>query len=217
MRRHFRDHADRGDHALGRIGDVGRVVIERRERADAAGHDRHRMRVAPEALVEPAHLLVHHGVAGDTIVEVGLLRGGRQLAVEQEIAGLQEVAVLGQLLDRIAAIEQDAFVAVDIGDLGLAAARRGVAGIVGEHPGLGVELADVDDRRADRSLVDRERVFLVSNDELAGLDVGAGLRIHDRALGCVARKSGLPPRGRPELRRTALPAGAVALLVLVLQ
>ena len=106
-----------------RIGDVGGVVIEGRERADAAGHHRHRMRVAPEALEEPAHLLVHHRVVGHAVVEIGLLRRRRQLAVEQEVAGLQEVAVLGELLDRIAAIEQDAFVAVDIGDLGFAARR----------------------------------------------------------------------------------------------
>ena len=172
------------------------VVVERGQRADAARHHRHRMGVAPEALVEPAHLLVHHGVAGDTVVEIGLLRGGRKLAVEQEVAGLEEIAVLRQLLDGKAAIEQNAFVAVDIGDLGLAAPGRGVAGIVGEHPGLGVELADVEDRRADRSLVDRERPLLVVDDQFAGFDVGAGLRIHDRALGCVAR-------------RTALPAGAV--------
>ena len=33
-RRHLGDHADRGDHALMRIGDVGGVVIERRQRAD---------------------------------------------------------------------------------------------------------------------------------------------------------------------------------------
>ena len=81
------------------------------------------MRVAPEALEEPAHLLVHHRVVGDAVVEIGLLGGGRQFAVEQQIAGLEEIAVLGQLLDRIAAIEQNAFVAVDIGDLGLAARR----------------------------------------------------------------------------------------------
>ena len=179
------------------------VVIECRQRADAARHHRHRMRVAPKALIETAHLLVHHRVEGDTIVEVGLLRGGRKFAVEQEIAGLQEIAVLGQLLDRIAAIKQDALVAVDIGDLRLAAAGRGVAGIVGEHPGLGVELADIDDGGTDRSLVDRERVLLVADDELAGFDVGAGLGIHDRALGCVAR-------------RTALPAVAVGWLVLLL-
>ena len=79
------------------------------------------MGVAPKALVEAAHLLVHHRVVGHAIVEVGLLRGRRQFAIEQEIASLEKVAVLGQLLDRIAAIEQDAFVAVDKSDLGLAA------------------------------------------------------------------------------------------------
>ena len=56
---------------------------------------------------------------GDAIVEIVLLRLRRQLAVEQQVAGLEEVAVLGELLDRIAAIEQDALVAVDIGDLRL--------------------------------------------------------------------------------------------------
>ena len=131
-RRHLRDHAHRGDHALHRIGDVGRVVIERRHRADRAAHHRHRVRVAPEALEEAAHLLMDHRVAVHAIVEVLLLRLGRQFAVEQQVAGLEEVAVLGELLDRVAAIEQDALVAVDIGDLGLAASRRGEARVVGE-------------------------------------------------------------------------------------
>ena len=158
-----------------RIGDVGRVVIEGRQRADRAEHDRHRMRVAAEALEEAAHLLVHHRVARDAVVEIRLLRGGRQFAVEQQVAGLEEVAVLGQLLDRIAAIEQDAFVAVDIGDLGLAACRRGEAGIVGEHPGLAVELGDVDHVRADRALVDREVPVLVADGDRAGLDVSASV------------------------------------------
>ena len=99
------------------------------------------MRVAAEAREEPVHLLVHHGVARDAVVEIGLLGGGRQLAVEQQVAGLEEVAVLGELLDRVAAVEQHALVAVDIGDLRLAARRGGEAGVVGEHPGLGVELA----------------------------------------------------------------------------
>ena len=66
-------------------------------------------------------------------VEVFLLRRSRQFPVEQEIAGFQEVALFGELLDRVAAVFQNARVAVDIGDLGLAAAGRGEAGIVGEH------------------------------------------------------------------------------------
>src|SRR5262249_54296690 len=36
-------------------------------------------------------------------------------------------------------------VAVDKGDLRFAAAGRGVAGVIGEHPGLGVELSHIDD------------------------------------------------------------------------
>ena len=112
------------------------------------------MRVAAETLEEPRHLLVHHRVAGHAIVEIGLLRGGRQLAVEQEVAGLQEIAVLGELVDRIAAIEQHALVAVDVGDLRFRARRRGEAGIEGEHAGLAVELADIDHRRPDRAGLD---------------------------------------------------------------
>ena len=121
--------------------------IEGGERADARHHHRHRMRVAPEAVEEPVHLLMHHRVARDAIVEVGLLRGGRQFAVEKQVAGLEEIAVLGELVDRIAAVEQHALVAIDISDLGFRARGRGEARIEGEHARLGVELADVDDRR----------------------------------------------------------------------
>ena len=72
------------------ILDVDRVVIERRQRADHADHDRHRMRVAAEAGVEPGHLLMHHGVLDDAVVERQVLLSRRQLAVEQQIAGLDK-------------------------------------------------------------------------------------------------------------------------------
>ena len=90
-------------------------------------------------------LLVHHGVVGDGVVELRHLLWRRQLAVEQQIADLQEARMLGQLVDRIAAIEQNALVAVDEGDVAFAGGGRGEAGIVGEEVGLAVELADVDD------------------------------------------------------------------------
>ena len=82
------------------------------------------MRVAPEAAEEGAELFVHHRVVGDVVDELLLLLGGRQLAVEQQVGDLQEVAVLGQLLDRIAAVEQHPFVTVDIGDAGAAGGGR---------------------------------------------------------------------------------------------
>mgnify|MGYP003694788211 CR=1 FL=1 len=62
QRRQLGDQADRRDLAVVRVGDVERIVIERRQRADHADQHRHRMRVAAEAAEELAHLLVHHRV-----------------------------------------------------------------------------------------------------------------------------------------------------------
>ena len=50
-----------------------------------------------------------------------LLRA-RQLAEEDQRRRLEEVALLGELLDRVAAVEQHALVAVDVGDPALAVA-----------------------------------------------------------------------------------------------
>ena len=133
-RRHLGDQPVGRDHPLVRIVDVERVVIEGRQRADHAAAHRHRMGVTAEAAIEGAELLMQHRVVGDVLDELVLLRLGRQLAVHQQVAALHEVALLGQLGDVVAAIEQHAFVAVDVGDLGAARAGRGEAGIVGEHP-----------------------------------------------------------------------------------
>jgi hypothetical protein len=140
-------------------------VIEGGHCADDAAHHRHRMRVAAEATPELRHLLVNHRVIGHVIHEVGLLGLVRQLAVQDQIGDLEEVTLLGQVLDRVAAMQKDALVAVDIGDLRLAAAGRGVARIVGEVAGVVVELADVDDAGTDRTFDDRQ---------LDGLAVGVG-------------------------------------------
>ena len=59
--------------------------------------------------------------------------------------------MFGELVDGIAAIKQDAFVAVDEGDVAFAARRRREAGIVGEDVGLGVKLSDVHDVGTDRA------------------------------------------------------------------
>ncbi|MEY9764454.1 hypothetical protein ABH988_005239 [Bradyrhizobium ottawaense] len=150
------------------------------------------MRVAAEALEEAGHLLVHHRVMGHAVVEILLLRGGRQIPEQQEIAGLEEVAVLGELLDRVAAVFQHARVAVDIGDLRLAARGGGEAGIVGEQAGLAVELADIDDIRPDAAAVDREIVVLVSDRQRSGLI--ARFCVHRRSpMKCEAGRSRRPP------------------------
>ena len=76
----------------------------------------HRVRVVLEALHELLDVLVQHRVERDLARPRLLLRRGRQLAEQDQVRGLEEVALLGELLDRIAAVEQDALVAVDVGD-----------------------------------------------------------------------------------------------------
>ncbi len=121
--RHLGDHAVAGDKALLRIVDVGGVVIEGGKRPDDPDHDRHRMRVAAEAVVEVLKLLMHHGVHGDRMFEIRPLFGVGQFAVQKQISNLDEVRMLGKLVDGIAAVKQDPLIAVDERDLGFAARR----------------------------------------------------------------------------------------------
>jgi hypothetical protein len=88
----FGQQADRGDLAVLRIVDVERVVIESRQAATHADHHGHRMRVAPEPREEAHELLMHHGVRV-MCVPVALCSDG-QLALEQQVADLQKVALL---------------------------------------------------------------------------------------------------------------------------
>ena len=142
--RHLGDQPQRSGFALDRIGDVDGVVIEGRQGTDHAGHDRHRVGVATEAAEEVVHLLVHHGVARHTVLEQIEFLGRRQLAVQQQIADFEVMALVRQLFDRIAAIEQLTLVAVDIGDGAVAGCGRGEAGIVGEQTGFRIKTANVD-------------------------------------------------------------------------
>ena len=98
-------------------------VIEGGEGADARHHHRHRMSVTTETVEETVHLVVDHRVAGDAIVELGLLRRGRQFAVQEQVAGLEKIAVLSELVDRVAPVEEHALVAVNVGDLRIPCSR----------------------------------------------------------------------------------------------
>ncbi len=129
---HLGDQAHRGNLAVVRVVDVQRIVVEGRKRADNATHDGHGVGVTTETIEEGLQLLVNHGVVLHGADELCLLFGGRQFPVQQEIAGFQIVGFLCQLLDRIAAMQQDALVAIDVGDLGLARGGRHEAGIEGE-------------------------------------------------------------------------------------
>src|SRR3546814_19312854 len=77
-------------------------------------------------------LFMQHGVVGDRMLEIGALLAVRQFAVQQQVAGLEEGRLLGQVGNVVAAIEQHAFIAVDVGDLALGAGGRGETRVVGE-------------------------------------------------------------------------------------
>src|SRR5665213_982330 len=107
------------------------------------------MRIAAEAAEERGDLLVHHRVVGDVGDELRLLVAGRQFAVQQQISDFEEVAFVGQLLDRVTPIHQDPLVAVDIGNAGSTGGGRHKARVVGEISGFRVKAADVDYLGAD--------------------------------------------------------------------
>src|SRR5262249_61049045 len=117
-------------------------------------------------------------------------------AGKQQIAGFQEVAMFRQLLDRISAVKQYAFVSVDISDLGLAARGGSEARIVSEHTALAVKLRNVDDMGTDCSRIDRHVPIIVADRECAGRILGAGFGVHGRALELTASRPppALPPR-----------------------
>jgi hypothetical protein len=143
------------------------------------------VRVVLKSFHQLGDVRVEHGVERDVTRPLLLLRLGRELAKENEKGRFEEVAVLGQLLDRVAAIEQDSLVAVDEGDP--AAARRGVhegrivrhhSELVGHH----FDLAQI--HRPNGAVLDGD---VVSS---AGAVVGDRQRVgHAASCGLVSRQS----------------------------
>src|SRR4030081_3733630 len=69
-----------------------------------------------ERTEEALQVFVKQGVPADLLVEVGKLARRGQLAVDEQPRDLEERRVLGDLLDRVAAVAEDAGIAVDVGD-----------------------------------------------------------------------------------------------------
>jgi hypothetical protein len=132
-RRHLGDQPDHLDRTVVGIVDLVRVGIEGRQRADRAEQHAHRVGVVAEPLHERFDVLVHEGVDRDQVRPLLELRGGRQLAVDQQVGHLEVGRVLGELLDRVAAVLEHTDVAIEEGDR--AAARGGVheRRVVGEQ------------------------------------------------------------------------------------
>ena len=159
------DHADRRHFALPFVVDIQRVVVEGAHRAHDADHRGHRVAVAAEPAEEVVHLFMHHRVPRHALLEIRKLRGAWQVSVKQQEADFEVVRPFGQLLDRVAAIQQLSLVAVDIGDRAFAGGSRGEAGIIGEDVTLRIELADVDHIRTQGWRMHRQVDDLVPESE----------------------------------------------------
>ena len=124
------------------IEDVARFGVERGQRGHTADQDAHGVRIVSEPIQEDAQILMHERVMGDVerpLVQLLLIR---QFAVKNEIGDFEEGGALGQLLDGIAAISQDALVAVNECDAAPARGRVLESGIIAQQ--AKVILADLD-------------------------------------------------------------------------
>ena len=101
-------------------------VIEGRQGTDNPGHHRHRMGVVLESIEKLVEASVDHRVAGDRVLEIRQLLNVRKLRVQQQVTDLQKAAMLGELLNRVAAIGKLSIGSVQIGDGALAAFWRSV-------------------------------------------------------------------------------------------
>ena len=134
-----------------------------------------------------AHLLADEGVmrhVGDEPIE---LLARRQLAPDEQVRDLEERRLLGQLLDRIAAVAQDPRFAVEEGDGARAGAGVAVAGVERDQPGIAAEPADVDRVVALGAMNDRQLHLLLTDAE--GRRSGARRRV-----GCHASSSSTAAR-----------------------
>ena len=92
-----------------------RVGLGVESRESRHGRDKlaHRMGVIAIRLHHAVDLEMVEGVGHNFILENGELARSRQLSVDQEECDFQESGFLSQLLDRIAAILEDALLAID--------------------------------------------------------------------------------------------------------
>ena len=148
------------------VGAELRVVAA--EGVQRGGEHGHRVGVAREAAEGDAQAFVDLRVVQDAGLEVRQLGGRGQFAVDQQVGRLDEVGLLGELFDAVAAVAQDALLAVDEGDLGLAGAGVGVAVVESDVAGVVTQLADIDPAFAFGADDDGEDDFLVVQFERGG-------------------------------------------------
>ena len=101
--------------ALG-VGDVLRVRVLGAQPGEERDEHRHRVRVRGEPVEHPGQRVGDGLEAGDPGPPTRTLAGGRQFAVQDQPGDVEVARALGELLDRVAAVAENALVAVNVGD-----------------------------------------------------------------------------------------------------
>ena len=124
--------------------DLHEIGLVTAQRVDHRRENRHGMGPRRKSFEVMTQALVEHLVARQERAEPGELVGGRKLTVENEPGRLDKRAVLRELLDGIATVLQDPFVAIDVRDGTLARPRVSVAVVQGDVPARRSEIGNVD-------------------------------------------------------------------------
>ena len=132
--RHLRDQSNRLQAPRRGVVDGLCEGIERREGADGAQEDAHGVGVVAEALDDLLDVLVQHHVLGEILLPLRQLALVGQLAMDEQMGGLDERAAFRELLDRVAPIPQNALLPVDERDRAPAGGGVQERRVVGHHP-----------------------------------------------------------------------------------
>ena len=165
--------------------DVLGFRVESAQRAKRRDQRAHRVRILGHRVEQAGDPRRRHPILVNHPRPVAQLGRGRQLALQQQVGGLEIRALFGELLDRIPAVSEDALVAVDIGDAAATGRRVDERWVIADQPEVlraGAHLAQV--RGADRPVLDREL------GGAAGTVVGQRQRVRHRVAG-ARRVSGL--------------------------
>ncbi len=95
---------------------------------------------------------IDHGVHADDLLELALLLIVGQFTVQQQVGSFEKIRLFRQLLDGVAAVKENAVLAVDIGDFADASGRGGETGIISEIT-LAEKRGNIDDRLPESGVV----------------------------------------------------------------
>ncbi len=195
------DGTDLGDEPAGGHVDVFQRIVAhlRVEVVQAVDHHRqdgHGRGVGRELVEEMDHVLVDEGMLFEQGAETLQFLAVGQLVVQEQVGHLDEQAARGQVLDGVAAVQEQPLVAVQVGDRAAAGGGVLVAGV--EHGVAGVlqEAADVDGPVALHPFDDRQLVASPVDDQFrrTGL-VGVRHAVRSLSMRVCAGADSAPVRG----------------------